>query len=304
MSVQSNNSRFRFRKPKSSPAPKPPRRPRADMRGIKLKVPGNPPDVTLQPFNNLTMVHIGSNDKGVFEYTATDLIKELIAQVDPEGKQALAQDYVDIRLIRIRAWNLTGKTLNLALYDFTARQASDATSPCLTTIMDVGNPTTYPSVGYEWPTTHQQSTLNSKVSRKVLTLVSGAQAQCVLYLTLLWKFAGTPKPLSSGELLMEIAHTLDQSRKVQEETHQELKTVDGKLSITNARLRKIVSAQPSLVSKIVDGVVHLGANVVPLAADEVTLRKFDELQTAVNRLSLYTSKESLEFLEIEQGEEI
>lgn len=234
----------------------------------------------------MTIFHVAVGDSGVYDFKSKDIAAMIIKQINPDNLATIPPTALEIRLQKVRAWNLTGKTLNLVTFDYISRATTTTT---LATCIDLGNPTTYPAVGYEWPTTHQQTVLNSTNTLNLFTIVSGASNQCVVYINVFWRLYGIPKPQLTIDVLSRICADL---QKVEENAEGIVKQTTE----TNQHLISIKESQPGLVSKIVNGVAHIGAYVAPLAADELTLQTLKDLQESVNKLSLMSSRESLEIL--------
>lgn len=267
------------------PAPRP--RQRADLRGRKFKPPTQPPEITPQPFNALTIFHVGKGDSGKYEFTPSDLAKQVIQQINPSKLFTFPETALELRVLKVRVWNMTGKTLHLVAYDYLSNATSQAS---LQIVIDMGSPNTYPAVGYEWPTTHQQTVLNSTITKKLFTVVGGEKADVVMYISVLWRIYGMPVPQYTLGLLAQITDTL-------KDVKTDTKEVVEQAKESNSHLKDIRESQPGLISKIINGVAHVGAYVAPLAADEVTLNALKDLQDSVNKLSLMHSCESLEYIE-------
>lgn len=270
---------------RSKPAPR--NRQKPELRGRKFKPPTQPPEITPQPFNALTIFHVGKGDTGTYDFTAKDIANMIIAQVNPSKLFILPATALEVRVQKIRVWNISGKTLHLVAYDYLS---SATTQASLQIVIDMGSPSTYPAVGYEWPTTHQQTVLNSTITKNIFSIVAGAKADVVMYISVLWRIYGMPVPQYTLGLLARISGTLEDVKK-------DTKDVADQAKESNSHLKEIRESQPGLVSKIINGVAHIGAYVAPLAADEVTLSALKDIQESVQKLSLMHSCESLEYIE-------
>lgn len=254
---------------------------RFETRGKKFSPPQNPPDVSLKPFNQITMVHSGEGKTSSYDYAGKDLISELIDQINPLGKTTGPQidtSHIEMRVLIVKAWNLTGTKMAFTAYDFT--HSGDNT---LCSIVDIGAKDSYPTVGYEFPSVHKELIITTK-SPKIFSLFTPPGDTVVIYTTLLWRLVGNPTFKFSNDLLIHISNQISSIESKVAETNQTAGSIAANTSSSAKSLNELVKAQPGLVERIVNGVAHVGAYVAPLAADEDTLQRLDELKESVNLL--------------------
>lgn len=255
---------------------------RFETKGRKFSPGQNPPDVALKPFNQITMVHSGSGTTETsYDYTSQDLLGELIQQINPSGSPNgpdLKADHIEMRVLTVKAWNLTGSKIAFSAYDHIS---NDNTTLC--SIVDVGAKDSYPVIGYEFPSAHKEVVIKTG-SKKIYSLFTPKGNTVMIYTTLLWRFIGNPKFTFSTELLIHMSQKIDHMETSTRKIAQSSNSTAASTRATVKAVEKLVEAQPGLVSRIVDGVTHIGAYVAPLAADEDTLRRLEELKESVSLL--------------------
>lgn len=203
----------------------------------------NPPQVTYQPWNRVIIVH---------PFTATltlkvqDLLYLIRSQVDPTNRgfnQTTSGDarfVLQICLHTISVWNLTGRVISLAVDDFSDTRAGTGGRDQLCGLVDTGSTTHTPCIGYKYPSSLQHHVLRTDDNEGgviLLTSQSGTGDQCVLYLTLTYRFDG---PVKAPNILSPSVEMIK-------------------------ALETIKAQQPSTISKVVDGVAK-AAEVVYVAA--------------------------------------
>lgn len=257
-------------------------RPNAEYRGRKFDPGNNPPDVTLSPFNHLVLVHLAEGS-AFSSFKVKDLLTQLKSQVDPDSRQNLEVGFMELKIQSVRVWNLTGKMLTLRANDFVTSTTDAVVTLCTT--MDVCGGADWARVAFEWPTTHKQVTLSSSRDVSLFDVVTGANDKAIMYVTVLWRFTGQPVIKFSGDILVNMSRNINSIR----QTSQKLVTGQEE---SNRHLTEIVKNQPGLVSKIIDGITHVGAYVAPLAADAELLSRLDELKMAIDDLALVSQYDS------------
>lgn len=245
-----------------------------EITGHRLSVPVNPPDVALQPWVPLTLVHSGQDDNsGLYEYRGTDVIKEIIEQLDPTKRSFLAKGAVlQIKLHSVKAWNLGGQYVAMTVFDYLSQEASDGTTKQLCGIMDAGSKGTNACVGYELPFAHRSYVIRTDdtVQKRRLYAVSIKKGDPVLiYVRVEWKFDGpTLAPSSSVDIIQKL--------------YRSAIRVNYQLDTANTRLQDIVDAQPSLLRTLSEK----AAEVAIVAADDQQREIFSSLATLLNSMRL------------------
>lgn len=197
-----------------------------ELKGGQLHVPSNPPDVTYQPWYPLTVVHSGSTND--LHITVKDLVAEIRAQLDPTGhglhaaipspskgqpnlvrclldNADVTAPVINLRLLSVRAWNLTGRIISLSVEDFTDINTATKDTDALCGLVDTGSATHVPAVGYELPFTHRNIVLRNDVDEgkaMLYHIMAPATDTYIVYTNILWKFDGPAKILTGFENAM------------------------------------------------------------------------------------------------------
>nr|QRW42518.1 MAG: hypothetical protein [Nefer virus] len=186
-----------------------------ELFGGSLKVPQNPPSVAYQPWNHLTVVHAGSTSTtGEITITVPDLVAQLRSQTDPIGTGLSKSTIINLKLQRVRAWNLTGNMIALSVDDFSDTAKSIADVDALCGLVDTGSKNHTPAVGYDIPSTHRNLVLrNDKLtSTSVLYHVMAPSSDTVvIYTTVLWKFDGPSKFSTFNSTMLDIVRTINEN---------------------------------------------------------------------------------------------
>lgn len=206
--------------------------------GQKFTPSLNPPDITAQPWCNVILAQVDNHQK--FFYS--DLVKWLKIQVDPEHRGFNRNDFdsnsedsfrVQFKLRSVTVWNLTGKVLGLSVNDFTtARGGSDQ----LGGWVDCGGPSSFPAVGYRYPSSHQNFVFRPDQSNKSseLFVTTAGQSDSLLYhISISYRFDGPIKFIVPAQVA----------------------------EIISSNVCDIKSNQPSILNRIKDG-VEVGAAVI------------------------------------------
>lgn len=261
-----------------------------EMRGGKIDVSTNPPEIAYQPWMPLIVVHSGK--AGDIAITVRDLAKQIVSQVDP-AKHALKpfkegehtwnneEPTLQIRLRSIRAWNLTGRMISLSVDDFSSIDKAISDVDTLCGLVDTGSSLHVPAVGYQLPNSHQNIVLrnDSRNSGAILYHVMCAETDtCIIYTSIFYRFDGPAKFSAFQDSMMALVQNLTADvRKI---------TTSQKKLVT---LTKQVAdhTKGDLGSAIIDGVKHVAPFVIPAAAMDVALHaKMDELASLVRSQGL------------------
>lgn len=267
--------RPRRRRPESVP-----QKIRFETKGRKFSPNQNPPDVSLKPFNQLTMVHTGNGTtENVYDYSSRDLLAELIKQINPASNGAqISPDHIEMRVTMVKAWNITGSKIAFTAYDFIAK---DDTTLC--SIVDVGAKDSYPVIGYEFPSSFRETVLKS-TKDKIYSIFTPRGNTVIIYTNVLWRFIGNPVFTFSTDLLIHISQQVDKVAQSSNSTAIATSSTAAHTSKIAKSTQRLVDLQPGLVSRIVDGVAHIGAYVAPLAADEETTLRLQDLKESMELL--------------------
>lgn len=190
-----------------------------ELRGGKLDVPPNPPNVAYQPWNNLTVVHSGQT--GELTVKVSDLAQQIGIQIDPiksglnwGNNNKTTTAYLNFKLQKVRAWNLTGQMIALSVDDFSDESKAIADVDALCGLVDTGAASHTPAVGYDLPATHRAIVHRAGASDKtdkdvVLYHVMAPGTDTILiYTTVLWKFDGPAKFSAFESSMLETVRSI------------------------------------------------------------------------------------------------
>lgn len=197
-----------------------------ELKGGSIDVPSNPPNVSYQPWNNLTIVHSGTT--GELTITVDDLCYELAKQIDPimtglsytktNQTGSKLSSIINMKLQKIRAWNITGQMIALSVDDFSDSAKAIADVDALCGLVDTGSSTHTPAVGYDLPASHRSIVLRNgsaaSDSKSVLYHVMAPSTDTIIvYTTVLWKFDGPSKFSSFETVMMQTIREISESAK-------------------------------------------------------------------------------------------
>lgn len=160
---------------------------RRDLNGHKLQPSPDPPSLTSQPWNRLTVSHStlqppSGQPVGVNPSNLSDLLRSQINL--PQSVE------LDLRIIRVSVWNLSGTSVGLRTYDL-LREVGIGTNP-LAVQLDRPGRNRWAKTGYYWAATQRNNTLVSTDSdTRLFDLEADKEsATLVFQVELLWR----PRP--------------------------------------------------------------------------------------------------------------
>lgn len=230
---------------------------KSEVKGGKVTPPSNPPDITAQPWYPYVIV---DTFKGSVTYSASDICKYFKERIDPtnHGLNAKSDFRLQLRVVAINVWNLTGRFITLSVEDYTDSIAGSEGRDQLCGLLDSGTQLHTPAVGYKIPLGVRTHTLRNDDKQggiQIFHSQAGTSDACLAHIHILWRFDGpiTPPSLNIpgiGDIetglsgLTDIGNTLK------------------KIAETNEQ------SKPSTVSKVVDGVSRLALLVATSAIDD------------------------------------
>lgn len=258
-----------------------------------MTVPQNPPDVSTNPWYQTTVVFnckagdqsISSIEKQFLSQFDTytqfisrwELWRDKDGNVLPEPKRKWTNSdqssiivnppAILLSIQNIRVWNLTGRAVSLTVFDYTHPQQSknpEKNSP-LIGIVDTGTPDTFPRCGFTMPAsikTFPVDTSSELASRKVCTVTSGSNDNLVMYVRISWKTTGPSRGFTFN---------LDPEQELIKNAKKHVSILSNLQSVakdTNKMTKTLVDAQPSTLSKTIDGVLTLASYVTPLLMEQ------------------------------------
>lgn len=257
------------------------------MTGGRFTPPPNPPSVTYQPWNHVTVMTIVKGEEK--EYKLTDIVTILKKQLDPTNRgfnQGTGEHtlVLQIRLDSITAWNLTGRVVALSISDYTDAAQAKENREQLAGLVDAGTTTHTPAVGYRYPSSLRQTVLrNDKYDRDVviMTLSAGSTDTVCIHISLEYKFDGPVKPpitqLTEALLLKELAAGTSAAQA----SAQKIIGIDKVLKRLDVTAKNTNDLQKSgYLEKIIDGVKHTAMIVSAVAEeqdDAMLVKSFERL---------------------------
>lgn len=260
------------------------------LNGGKMRLGPNPPEVTYQPWNPVTLVK--QTNKSL-DIKVSDLSTILKLQIDPT-KRGLNQItdksrddrfIVQFRVLSIRAWNLTGRVISLSVEDWTDTKSGSGGRDQLCGLIDTGSNVHTPAVGFSLPSTHRHHVLRTDdIENDVIVfhIGCGSNEACIIYVDVLYRFDGPvtiPTFFSfSNHVISKISATNKFAKKTVESVDQLNGTADTIREIASSardaldELKLIAqnteASKPSTVSKITNGVEKIAMLVSALAFED------------------------------------
>jgi hypothetical protein len=147
--------------------------------GRQIRAPNNPRPIVYRPFNPVTLsVSLTIiNTEGSYSMFHTDIITYLAKQL------GLGTNAIRIKVQSVRLWNLTSKTMLVYFYEAltdSGTTGSKGNHP-LMYISDVGSPTTYPCVGYRYPSTTSNNVVGFGDPQTTYYQVAGVKDDVILH---------------------------------------------------------------------------------------------------------------------------
>lgn len=263
-----------------------------DLHGGKISPRTNPPDVTYQPWNVVTLVHAFTN---TLELSVSGVLTLMRKQLDPTNRgfnQVQTGDgrfVIQLKLYSVQVWNLTGKTVSLSVSDFTESESASGGRDQLCGIVDTGSQTHTPCIGYLLPSSHRQHVLRTddKQGTDVLFHIgAGSSDQCMVYIRVAYRFDGPVKP---PKLLLPIDSI---GEKIDDLTNQSARSTRKIIGIDKilTRLKEIsentYAARPSTIKKVIKGVEYTALAVSALAAANEEDSSFCDISNYLEELEL------------------
>lgn len=173
-----------------------------EVRGGKIELSSNPPEVTYQPWMPLVVVHSGQS--GEITMRVRDLCRQIAQQIDPTGHglRPYANDWsaseciMQLRIRSVRVWNVTGRMIAISVDDFSDANKAIADVDTLCGLVDTGSNLHVPAVGYQLPISHQNIVLrNDALTAKTIIYHVNCPTTdvCIIYTNVFFRFDGPAK---------------------------------------------------------------------------------------------------------------
>lgn len=269
---------------------------RQELNGMKMHVPENPPEVTFQPWNHLTVV---DNFSDRLDITVHDLTRQTWGQLDPNQHsfKECPEDHTRnefrllIKVLSVRAWALAGKMIALSVEDFLVPNKDKAAVDQLCGIVDTGNANHTPAVGYKLPMAHQNAVHRDAKdnfgAQHLFRIQCDGPGMC--YTNILWRCDG-PSNLPTFDRCVE--QMVKDIRFMTRNSNQKINSLDKRVEKINTQIDDLISKQPSLVNEVLNE-IPIGAAAVTAFASESLVNLFSELKVLRNDLASCSSFENV-----------
>nr|UNZ11830.1 hypothetical protein [Zeya Brook chaq-like virus 1] len=251
---------------------------RGELHGGKIHVPENPPEVTFQPWYPLVVV---DSITGKQDFSVHHLTRQMWAQLDPNTHafQACPVDFSSsefrllIKIQQIRAWALAGKMIALSVEDFLVPNKDLKVVDQLCGLVDVGNASHIPSLGYRLPIAHQNCVFRDNKNADQTLFQVIADGPAIVYINVLWRCDGPSKlPQFNAAAEQSLRDIRNFSLQSTRDTRQTRTNTDQVLT----KLDEIIKNQPTILSEL--------SNEIPVAAAAVSLAGVAELREVFSDL--------------------
>ncbi len=264
-----------------------------ELSGGSLKVPSNPPNVVYQPWNHLTVVYTGNTSTtGEITIKVSDLCDQIRAQIDPISTGTSSTPIFNVKLQRVRAWNLTGHMIALSVDDYSdaAKAISDVDALC--GLVDTGASSHTPAVGYDLPSTHRNIVLrngsSSATDKKAVLyhVMAPASDTIIIYTTLLWKFDGPSKFSTFNRTMIAAVESIAATVK---DTNADIETLKDLVERINSRGQSL-----AIGNTLIDGIEKAAPYVIPSLVKDSPLHKIADALAKMENVPDLSVKEWLE----------
>nr|AOR51384.1 ORF1 [Chaq virus-like 1] len=251
---------------------------RGELHGGKVRVPENPPEITFQPWNALVVVDSITNKQ---DFTVHHLTRQMWSQLDPNTHafKSCPNTYTtnEFRLLfkiqQIRAWALAGKMIALSVEDFMVPNKDLSAVDQLCGIVDVGNATHIPGLGYRLPIAHQNCVFRDTKDNDQTLFQVIADGPAIVYVNVLWRCDG-PSKLPQFNAAAE--QSLRDIRNYSLQSTRDTRNIKINTDTVLEKLDEIIKNQPTILSEI--------SNEIPVAAAAVAVTGVRELREVFSDL--------------------
>lgn len=247
-----------------------------NLKGHKINPGPNPPNITYQPWNHVTVAHGLKTSESIQVKDIPELLK---AQLDPEGRgfnQTTSGDkrfILQMKLKSVRAWNLTGNLIAMSVDDFIDTTAAKGGREQLCGLVDTGTTRHTPCVGYVFPMSHREHVLRSDDQEGEIYLVNvqlDTAATGMIYLDLSYKFDGPVKPPALTSMLGGISLTTSRLHEEVEQQRREVGVIGHVMdSLSHSLSQAVVSVGVEKLALLVTSLAE--ERTVPRASSSPSL---------------------------------
>lgn len=273
------------------------------LRGGRIHVPSNPPDISYQPWFSLTVVKTSNGANTAV--TLGDLVNSIVDQIDPmhhafkyrQGGTTPGSDVpvLNIKINTVRAWNLSGHMIAMSVDDYSDSRKDDSDMLC--GLVDVGSPTHVPAIGYDLPSSVRDFVLRNgnnaqdDIKVKLYHIIAPKSDTIVVYTSILFKFDGPIVFSTFANTMMSISSKLSQD-----------------LDDTRNHIKKLTDRDTSMGigSVVIKGVEMAAPYVIASAAadmDSEVREQLDKIIEKVDNLNISKSPSEFSYCESSSSKE-
>lgn len=140
-------------------------------------------------------------------------------QIDPIKTGLNTKAVLNVKIHRVRAWNLTGNMIALSVDDFSTIDEAVRDTDTLCGLVDTGSTTHIPAVGYDLPDSLKNVVLRnsdgtpSDKDALLYHIMCAKEDSIIVYTNVLWKFDGPVKISNFEESMMSIVRSISRHTK-------------------------------------------------------------------------------------------
>lgn len=183
---------------------------KAELKGGRVRCTSDPPSFNASPWNNIVIqkvIKVGTTNRtGLIDFT--DIGHWLCQQIGIPftGYFATIKPQFNFQLTEVKAWNLTGRTIGMTPFDYSADGASrEFELDELGGWIDSGTLTNLPSIGYKWPLTSSSHVItvvltaekgttgdnSGEGNKKAVKILAATDDNIIAHFHLRWRFPPT-----------------------------------------------------------------------------------------------------------------
>lgn len=255
-------------------------------RGGKINVSTNPPQITYQPWYNLI---IAKTHSGGLDFTPAKLVDAVKAQLDPHKHGFTDKDFrLQVRVHLVRCWNLSGRTIALAIDDYSVRNKSDQEQVC--GLVDSGTALHTPACGYKLSSSLSNIVLRNDADDKddvIIHVIAPTNNACITYVDVTWRFDG-PIALTGADkwFVTDMQRLVNHSASIAQATKKISPTVSEMLGMLREQLKS------GYIDTIINGITKT-AEVVAVAGADDDRKTLEEICASLQRVTTLLDKDTI-----------
>lgn len=266
---------------------------RHELSGGSIHVPSNPPSVTPQPWNHLTVVYTGyTPTTGEITFKVSDLSDQIKAHIDLISTGPNSTPIFDFKLQCIRVLNLTGHMIAISVDDYSDAVKTTSDVDALCGLVATGSSSHTSAVGYDLPSPHHNIVMrngsSSATDKKVILyhVMAPVSDTVIMHTTTLWKFDGPSKFSTFYRAMLAAIESIAVNVKG---TNTDVGAIRRMVDDMNTR-----STWLAWGKAIVDGAPKAASYVIPAVARDDSLIKLKSLLSELKKVPDMSVEEWIE----------